>query len=51
MHSSIDGPLGCFHVLTIADNAEVNIGMHVSFRISGFFFFFFFGKNTEKYNC
>ena len=39
MHSSIDGPLSCFHVLTIANDAEVSIGMHVSFRISVFFFF------------
>ena len=43
MHPSVDGHLGFFHVLAIANNAEVNIGMHASFRISVFVFF------QEKY--
>ena len=31
IRSSIDGHLGCFHVLVIAYSAAVNIGVHVSF--------------------
>ena len=33
MHSSIDRHLGCFLVLTIVNNATMNIGVHVSFQI------------------
>ena len=33
IHSSVDGRLGCFHVLALVNSAAVNIGVHVSFSI------------------
>ena len=33
IHSSVDGHLGCFHVLTIVNSAVMNNGIHVSFSI------------------
>ena len=33
IHSSIDGHLGCYHVLATANNAAVKNGIHVSFSI------------------
>ena len=32
IHSSVDGHLGCFHVLVIVNSAAINIEVHVSFR-------------------
>ena len=29
IHSSVDGHLGCFHVLAIGNSAAVNTGVHV----------------------
>ena len=39
IHSSVNGHLGCFHVLTIVNSALMNNGIHVSFSVlvsSGF---------------
>ena len=33
IHSSVDGHLGCFHVVVIVNSAAMNNGIHVSFSI------------------
>ena len=33
IHSSVDGHIGCFHVLAIVNSAAVKNGIHVSFSI------------------
>ena len=34
IHSSMDGNLGCYHVLAIVTSAVINNGIHVSFSTS-----------------
>ena len=33
IHSSVDGHLGCLHVLTIVNSATINSGIHVSLSV------------------
>ena len=39
VHLSVEGHLGCFHILGIVNNSAMNIWMHISFWFSvvGFF--------------
>ena len=41
IHSPVDGHLGCFCTLTTVNNATINIGIRVSFKISILFCFAF----------
>ena len=36
IHSSVNGHIGCFHVLATVNSAAVNTGVHVSFQIRVF---------------
>ena len=39
IHSSVNGHLGCSHILTIVNNAATNTGVYTSFQINVFVFF------------
>jgi len=36
LYSSVDGHLGCLHVLVIVNSSAINTGVHVSFQIRVF---------------
>ena len=50
-HSSVDGDLGCFHILATVNNAVVNIRVHVSFWISGFLIFLHIYPGVGLLDC
>ena len=43
--SSVDGHLGCFHVLAIVNSAAMNYGVHVTFQIKVFVFSKYIPRN------
>jgi len=49
IHFSVDGQLGCFHLLAIVNNAAMNIRVHVSFQISVFVFHKYPGVELLSY--
>ena len=48
-HSSMEGHLGCSHILAIVNNAAISIGVNMSFQISVFGFFKY--PDTELLDC
>ena len=46
IHSSVDGHLGCFHVLAVEKSAAMNIGVHGVFVSHGFLW-----VDAQEWDC
>ena len=49
--SSVDGYLGCFHILAIVNSATVRTGLHVSFQIRAFIFSGYMPRSGTVGSC
>ena len=49
IHSSVDGHLGCFHILAILNSAIMNTGVHVSFSVMVFSEYMSIGGTVRWY--
>ena len=49
IYLSVDGHLGCYHVLAIVNSVAVNTGVHVSFLILFFHVILFFFEGLLLY--
>ena len=47
-HLSVDGHLGCFHILATVNSAAMNTGVYLSELV---FLFFFSGYIPKEWNC